>query len=159
MSVFLLNAALPSEILRPLCDDTLGLASVLVTAHQKCFSHLQVQIWYKLGLPVQTFLARIFDFFLGHCTRSDIVCLGVTYLLLQPDLTQICLFIVGSEQGFCSTDSVSCCIVCIRVSRSHDHSLGTRGNVEQGPSMRGRCSSSQSCTVSLTPLCLLTWII
>lgn len=105
MSTFLLNAVLPSEILRPPCHDTLDLASVFVIADQKYFSHMQAQIWYKLALPVQTFLARIF-FFLGHY-RSDTVCLLATYLLLQPDLTQICLFIVELGQGFHSTDSIS----------------------------------------------------
>lgn len=100
MSTFLLNAALPSEILGPQCDDT------LVRADQKCFPHMQAQIWYKVALPVQTFLARIVFFSLGCYTRSDIVSLLATYLLQQPDLTQFCLFIVESGPGFHSADSV-----------------------------------------------------
>lgn len=43
MSTFLLNAALPSEILRPPCDDTLDLASALVVA-ETLLSHASADL-------------------------------------------------------------------------------------------------------------------
>lgn len=74
MSTFLLYAVLSSEILRPLCDNTLDLTLVLdlllqiknASTTDKCRSGINLLCQFK------TFLTRIFFFSPGPNTRSAV---------------------------------------------------------------------------------------